>query len=170
MKANDLVIDKDQISLIMKNKVVRLRFQITEQGSDSLLQYGDDLFYLHGGYGGAFPKVEQELDGCVVGDTASVLLAPEDGYGDHDPSQVLMLPPERFGEELPKVGETVEGQLPNGESMVFTVTAVRPEQIELDGNHPFAGKQLAFEFEVLEVRDSTAAERSAGFAFDAMFN
>ena len=34
---------------------------------------------------------------------------------------------------------------------------------------PFAGKHLAFQFEVLEVRDSMEAERAAGFAFDGMF-
>jgi len=170
MKANNLVVVKDHNPVIMRNKVVRLRFRITEQGSDSLLQYGDDLFYLHGGYGGAFPKVERALEGCMLGDTARVLLAPEDGYGHHDPSQVMVLPPGQFDEEVPAIGEAVEGQLPNGESMVFTVAAVLPEQIILDGNHPFAGKQLAFDFEVLEIRDSTSAERSAGFAFDGMFS
>ena len=53
--------------------------------------------------------------------------------------------------------------------MIFTGTAVSAEQVTLDGNHPFAGKHLAFEFEVLEIRDSVAAERRAGFAFDGMF-
>ena len=170
MKATDALISVNHNSVIMRNKVVRLRFRIKEQGSNGLLQYGDDLYYLHGGYGGAFPKVEAALEGCAVGDAASVVLAPEDGYGHHDPSQVLVLPPEQFGEEMPQAGEAVEGQLPGGESMTFTVTTVSPERVVVDGNHPFAGKQLTFQFEVLEIRDSSAAERSAGFAFDGMFS
>ena len=170
MKVKDAVGAVQHKPVITRNKVVRLRFSIKQQASNDLLQYGDDLFYLHGGYGGAFPVVERALEGSTVGDSATVLLTPEDGYGERDPSQVLVLPPGQFGDELPQIGEAVEGQLPNGDSMTFTVTAVSSEQIVVDGNHPFAGKILCFDFEVLEIREASAAERTAGFAFDGMFS
>lgn len=169
MNASNVLIFKLDKDVVGQDKVVRLGFRVSDAGSGELLQFGDDLFYLHGGYGGAFPKVEQAIEGCRVGDSARVVLSPEDGYGYPDPSLVLVVPSQDFRDSRPEAGEAVEGQLPDGQSMVFTVTAVGSEQVTLDGNHPFAGKNLAFEFEVLEIRDSIAAERSAGFAFDGMF-
>ncbi|TCK18969.1 FKBP-type peptidyl-prolyl cis-trans isomerase SlyD [Thiogranum longum] len=170
MKSCDLpVIDNSTIE-ICQDKVVRLGFRVTDQQNGHLLQYGDDLVYLHGGYGGAFPKIEQAIQGCRVGDQISVSLSPEEGYGQHNPELVIELPGEAFSGELPHTGEAVDGQLPDGSSMTFTVSEVSGESIRMDGNHPFAGKYLAFDFEVLEVRSSTSAERSAGYAFDGMLN
>jgi len=168
MEAANLLLEKESYEIVARDKVVRLRFRVTEEGGE-LLQYGDDLFYLHGGYGGAFPKVERAMEGCRVGDSITLGLSPEEGYGQRDAALVMTLPSDEFGEQAPTMGEAVEGQLPDGESMVFTVTGVSPEHVVLDGNHPFAGKYLSFQFEVLEIRNSTEAERAAGFAFDGMF-
>ncbi len=169
MKADNVLILNMDRDVVRRDKVVRLRFRVSDALSGELLQFGDNLFYLHGGYGGAFPKVEQVLEGSRVGDSVRVSLSPEDGYGYRDPSLVLLVPSQDFQDTRPEAGEAVEGRLPDGQSMVFTVTAVCAERVTLDGNHPFAGKQLTFAFQVLEVRDCTDAERSAGFAFDGMF-
>lgn len=169
MKAGNLLKKQEIFDEIGQDKVVQLRFRITDQASGQLLQYGDDLIYLHGGYGGAFPKVEQAMLGCRIGERVELTLSPEEGYGHRQPELMIELPSDEFDGETPETGSAVDGELPDGRSLTFTVTGVSPEKITLDGNHPFAGKQLAFEFEVLEIRDSSAAERAAGFAFDAMF-
>ena len=154
---------------ITQDRVVRLGFRVNDLLTGELLQYGDDLVYLHGGYGGAFPKVEWAMEGCRIGDVVSLELSPEEGYGVRRPELVINLPSNDFADELPHTGEAVEGCLPDGRSMTFTVSAVTDRHITLDGNHPFAGRHLKFIFEVLDVRASLDAERSAGFAFDGMF-
>jgi FKBP-type peptidyl-prolyl cis-trans isomerase SlyD len=154
---------------VTQDKVVGLRFRVTDGSTGRLLQYGDDLVYLHGGYGGAFPKVERAMEGCRVGDLIDLTLSPEEGYGHHRPDLVLVLPSEEFAGEMLETGTPVDGELPDGRAVTFTVAAVSDEQVTLDGNHPFAGKHLIFKFEVLQVRDSMAAERAAGFAFESMF-
>lgn len=169
MSVSNLLIEIDKTSEIRQDMVVRLGFRIRDQLGGGLLQYGEDLVYLHGGYGGAFPKVEQAMEGCRVGDRVSVVLSPEEGYGMYYPELVITLPSEEFSDELPQAGEAVDGQLPDGRSMTFTVSGLADGQITLDGNHPFAGKHLLFDFEVLDIRASVDAERSAGFAFDGMF-
>ena len=169
MKSNNVLILNEYREVIGRDKVVQLRFRVTDEASGELLQYGDDLFYLHGGYGGAFPKVETAMEGCRVGDSGTLSLSPEAGYGHRDPSLVLSLPTEEFRDEMPEPGELVEGTLPDGQSMMFTVSRIAGHQVILDGNHPFAGKQLGFQYEVLAIRDSTDDERAAGFAFDGMF-
>ncbi|VAW77609.1 FKBP-type peptidyl-prolyl cis-trans isomerase SlyD [hydrothermal vent metagenome] len=154
---------------VVQNRVIRLRFRATDSATGELLQYGDDLVYLHGGYGGAFPKVEQALQGHWVGDRVTINLMPEEGYGAYQSELVLTLPGSEFSDAELEIGEAVDGQLADGRCMTFTVTAIHHGQITLDGNHPFAGKRLNFEFEVLAIRESIEAERSAGFAFDGMF-
>jgi FKBP-type peptidyl-prolyl cis-trans isomerase SlyD len=167
--ADNLLITNNNMNEIRQDRVVRLGFRVKDQQSGSLLQYGDDLVYLHGGYGGAFPKVEQAMEGCRVGARIEVSLSPAEGYGEHHPELVIRLPSDEFSDGLPRAGEAVDGELPDGRSMTFTVSEVAEGTIVLDGNHPFAGKHLVFDFEVLEVRASSEAERSAGFAFDGMF-
>jgi len=160
---------KEYIDEVSRNKVVRLRFRILDELTGKLLQYGDDLFYLHGGYGGAFPKVERVIEGCRVGDRVEVVLAPDEGYGHCQPDLVLELPSAEFAGDIPATGSAVDGELPDGRSMTFTVSGIADDRVILDANHPFAGKHLAFDFEVLDIRGSTEAERAAGFAFDGMF-
>ena len=154
---------------ITPDKVVGLRFRIVDESTGHLLQYGDELVYLHGGYGGAFPKVERAMEGRRVGDHIELTLAPEEGYGHHRSDLVLVLPSEEFAGEFLQTGTPVDGKLPDGRALTFTVAAISDGQVTLDANHPFAGKHLAFQFDVLEVRDSMEAERAAGFAFDGMF-
>ena len=76
---------------ITPDKVVGLRFRIVDESTGHLLQYGDELVYLHGGYGGAFPKVERAMEGRSVGDHIELTLAPEEGYGHHRSDLVLVL-------------------------------------------------------------------------------
>jgi FKBP-type peptidyl-prolyl cis-trans isomerase SlyD len=164
-----MLISSKKCCEISQDRVVRLGFRVKDLGNGELLQYGNDLVYLHGGYGGAFPKVELAMEGRLVGDCVTLRLSPEEGYGKRRPELVLTLPSDGFADHAPVPGDAVDGQLPDGRSVTFTVSAVGDDKITLDGNHPFAGRDLQFVFEVLDVRDSTDAERAAGFAFDAMF-
>jgi FKBP-type peptidyl-prolyl cis-trans isomerase SlyD len=45
---------------------------------------------------------------------------------------------------------------------VVVVTAVTETHVTLDGNHPLAGMDLAFDIEVTEVRDATEEELAHG--------
>jgi FKBP-type peptidyl-prolyl cis-trans isomerase SlyD len=45
---------------------------------------------------------------------------------------------------------------------VFTVTDIAEGKVVLDGNHPWAGKRLRFDCQILEVRAATAEEVEHG--------
>lgn len=150
---------------IAKDKVVRLRYVVSEQGTDQALAYRDDLFYLHGGYGGAFAKVEQALEGLNVDAKVEVMLAPEEGYGARDPALEMVVPIEAIPPEARNVGARLEGEAPDGDARSFMVTAVTADGVTVDGNHPLAGKHLCFLLEVLDIRDASRAEIEAGYAF-----
>jgi FKBP-type peptidyl-prolyl cis-trans isomerase SlyD len=142
---------------------VRLRYWARASEDGDLLQYGQDLWYLHGGYGGVFSKVEAALEGREIGDRIELTLTPEEGYGHRDPSLVVVQPKVTIPEEAWQLGAVLAGELPDGGERPFVVTALDEDTITLDGNHPWAGRSLHFTFEVLESRPSTAEERHLGY-------
>lgn len=158
-------IKKRNYHTIAKDKVVRLRYVVIEQGSEQALAYRDDLFYLHGGYGGAFPQVEQALEGLSVDAKVEIELAAAEAYGERDPLLVMQVPLEDVPPEACNPGAQLEGEAPDGSARPFVVTAVGPDSVTVDGNHPLAGKDLRFLLEVLDVRDASRAELDAGYAF-----
>ena len=145
---------------ITKDTVVRLTIEMVEKGASGGAQ---ELEYLHGGYGNLFPKVEAALAGLEEGGKASVVLAPADGFGEHDPSLIRREPRERMPQGV-KVGSALHGGQAehDGNRRVFRVTALSDTEATLDGNHPLAGRNVELRCEVLEVRAATQEELEHG--------
>lgn len=165
---NDQVIHfnkKRNYQRISQDKVVRLKYLLRDRDSDETLAYRDDMIYLHGGYGSAFPKVEAALEGLEVDMKTEVELDPEDGYGEVDLERILQVPLDALPPEVLHVGAEVDGELEDGPTVKFRITSIDGDQATLDANHPMAGKHLSFVFEVLDIRDAHAAEIEAGYGF-----
>lgn len=150
---------------VQRDRVVRLKYALFDLDDGRAVEFRDDLYYLHGGYGGAFPKVEAALEGREVGASVEVLLSPEEGYGPHLPDLVITVEEEAIPAEARRVGAQIDGEAADGHIVKFVVTRIDQGRITVDGNHPLAGRNLRFVFEVLDVRDATAEEIQAGFAF-----
>jgi FKBP-type peptidyl-prolyl cis-trans isomerase SlyD len=150
---------------IAKDKVVRLRYAVFATDGGGVIEFRDDLYYLHGGYGGAFPKVEQALEGRGPEEKVELELAAEEAYGLRDPARVFNVLLQDLPPEAHRIGAKLDGEAPDGSVMPFWVTALGDGQATLDGNHPLAGKPLKFMLEVLEIRPATEAEIAAGHAF-----
>jgi FKBP-type peptidyl-prolyl cis-trans isomerase SlyD len=61
-----------------------------------------------------------------------------------------------------KEGMTLYGQGENGETVQVTVTSFDDKEVQVDFNHPLAGKDLMFSVTVLDVRDATEDEAATG--------
>ena len=151
---------------IIKNSVVALKYEVFD-GTGALVERGKSpYYYLHGGYQGIFPRVEEALAGKDVGEKVRVRLAPADAFGARDPALVRVEPRAKFGGK-PKVGMQVRGETPAGEGghpIAFRVVKVTDSEITLDGNHPLAGEEIEFRCSVLEVRPATPEEVAHGHA------
>ena len=55
-----------------------------------------------------------------------------------------MVPKEQFGDLELKVGMPLQGQGEGGQPIQVVVTAITDDGIEVDFNHPLAGKNLDF--------------------------
>jgi FKBP-type peptidyl-prolyl cis-trans isomerase SlyD len=150
---------------IAKDKVVRLKYLLRDRDTGQTLDYRDDMVYLHGGYGSAFPKIEQALEGLEVDMKAEVDLDPHEGYGAIDPQRQLRVPVDAIPEQARQVGAQLDGEDPDGTTLNYRVTAVDDDHLILDANHPMAGRRLHFLFEVLDIRDAHPREIAAGYGF-----
>jgi FKBP-type peptidyl-prolyl cis-trans isomerase SlyD len=148
---------------IAAGRAVRLRIAILDRSDGSALEFRDDLWYLHGGYGGAFPKIEQALEGLAVADRSDLTLDPEEGYGQRDEALRMEIPADSLPPEAHAVGTRVEGESGNGQTVSFTVVANEADRLVVDGNHPYAGRQLQLYIEVLDVREATPEELEQGY-------
>jgi FKBP-type peptidyl-prolyl cis-trans isomerase SlyD len=152
---------------IEKNTVVSLRYKLTDAQNNIIEEPDSPMVYLHGGYEGTFPKIENLLDGQDLGYEASIQLEPSEAFGEYDPELLKIEPRTRFPEPL-EVGMQFEG-VPDAqeeedvdevddEPLIYTVTDVADSQVVLDGNHPLAGMALRFWVQVEDIRAATDEE------------
>jgi len=152
---------------IGKDTVVSLTYELLDTDGKTIERADEPVNYLHGGYGGIFPLVEQTLTGKAAGDSCRVRLEPDDAFGEYDAQLVHLEPRSKFPDNV-AVGMQFEGRgVESGTVLIYTVTDVAAEQVVVDGNHPLAGKALDFVCTVTSVREATDQERDHGHAHGA---
>ena len=111
----------------------------------------DPLEFALGG-GQVIPGFDNAVEGMAVGDKKSVTIQPEEAYGPRHDQLIQDVPRNQLPDDMtPAVGMELQAQNETGEVMRFAVTAVDDESITVDGNHPLAGKSLAFDIELVEI-------------------
>jgi len=147
---------------IAKDMVVSLDYELFDSDGKLIEKTDQPIEYLHGGYHGIFPMVEQALDGKQPGENVRVRLEPEDAFGDYDAELVRVEPRSAFPKNI-EVGMRFEGSAQDSkETMLYTVTDVADDKVVVDGNHPLAGRSLDFSCTVSAVRAATAEETTHG--------
>jgi FKBP-type peptidyl-prolyl cis-trans isomerase SlyD len=152
---------------IESGQVVTLDFELRDAKGQSLEDDLAELAYLHGGFGGIFPKVEEALEGKDVGHEITVTLEPDDAFGEYDADLLRVEPRDRFPEVLEK-GMQFEG-VPgdsgsdsDGEARIYTITDIADDKVVVDANHPLAGERLLFTGKVIAVRPASDEEMKHG--------
>lgn len=141
---------------IQKDTVVTLKYALYDEQGTLIESSDEPMAYLHGGYDGIFPTVEEALDGKDAGFKTKLTLTPDDAFGDYDDELVRVEPQDTFPEDL-ETGMRFESQ---EDGLIYTVVEIDTEakQVVLDGNHPLSGMTIQFECEVLEIRPATQEE------------
>jgi FKBP-type peptidyl-prolyl cis-trans isomerase SlyD len=149
---------------IVDHTVVSIDYTLSNEAGE-VLESSDEsepLSYIHG-LGQIVPGLENALAGRTVGDSLTVNVSAEDGYGAHDPDLVHRAQRTQFGDATPEVGMRFQADGPDG-PLVLTVVDVEGDTITLDGNHPLAGVPLTFAVTVRSVRAATKQEIEHGHA------
>jgi len=126
-------------------------------GQGNLLEETDaPMVYLHGA-GDIFPRIEAALNAQEPGFSATLMLEPEEAFGDFDAEQVHLVQIANLGGAV-AAGMCFEGLPGMADGRTYLVTDVAEGMVVLDGNHPLAGRTLRFDVEVVAVRPATPDE------------
>ena len=69
---------------IAKNTVVTIHYELYDEDDVLIDKPEEAISYLHGGYDGIFPLVEEALEGKNIGESIDVDLDSDDAFGDPD--------------------------------------------------------------------------------------
>ena len=109
--------------------------------------------------------LENALYDMKVGETKTVVIEPEEAYGDYDEESTQIAKKEEFSEEIPlDVGTFLDLEDDDGEILSAQIIEADEDTITLDFNHPLAGKTLTFEITVSGLREASAEELDHGHA------
>ena len=85
---------------IAKDTVVSLDVRLDDVHGNLIQESAQAVQYLHGGYAGIFPLVEEALQGREPGENIEVQLEPEDAFGEYDAELVSLAERGQFPPEL----------------------------------------------------------------------
>ncbi|VVB66069.1 Putative FKBP-type peptidyl-prolyl cis-trans isomerase [Candidatus Gugararchaeum adminiculabundum] len=108
------------------------------------MKYLPQLIVVGKGY--AIKGIDEALIGASVGESKTVEVSPEKGFGAKDPSLVSVIPLTEFHKReinpVPGLVVTLDGK----EARVKSVSSGR---VMVDMNHPLAGEKLVYELKVI---------------------
>ena len=93
---------------------------------------------------------EQAMLGLKPGEHVELTIAPERGFGMHNPSNIQVMPRSQFKDMELEPGLVISFQEPGGE-LPGVITDFNDDKVTVDFNHPLAGKTLIFEVAVKAV-------------------
>ncbi|MBI5936708.1 MAG: peptidylprolyl isomerase [Betaproteobacteria bacterium] len=149
--------------VVRKGKVVFMTYSVLDQNGQVMGQNDMPTGYVHGAGSGLFEKIEHSLEGHGVGDQVEVGLTPDEGFGQPDPSLILIEDLADVPPSLRRLGGEAEAQNDKGEVMTFRVVRIENGKVTLDANHPLAGQNATCVVSILSVRDATPEEIRSGF-------
>ncbi len=151
--------------LIEKNRVVSFHYRLSEQGGAEIENSynGEPSLYLHGARN-ILPALEKQLAGHGVGDSLTVDLSATEAYGPRQEGNVQRIPAKYLKHEGKlKPGQIVRFRDDKGVQQA-TVLKVGKFSVDVDANHPLAGKALSFAIEIVDIREASQDEIAHGHA------
>jgi FKBP-type peptidyl-prolyl cis-trans isomerase SlyD len=157
-------ISKHASQTVTDGKVVSIHYTLTDDAGAVIdsSKGNPPLEYLHGA-GNVVPGLEEALAGRARGDAFKVDVAPEKGYGAHDPRGLQRIPRDAFPDDVDlEPGMQFGAEDPQGGSTTVWIVKVESDQVVIDTNHPMAGKTLHFDVSIADGREATREEIAHG--------
>ena len=147
---------------IEDNRVVRFHYTVSEPGQPALESSRDrDPMAILIGHGNIIPGLEKAMQGREAGESFEVTVEPADAYGERREGMTQRVPRKHFRDAKLAPGQQVVLQTNMGPRAV-TVSKIGMSVVDVDLNHPMAGKTLQFAVEIVEVREASEEERQHG--------
>ncbi|WP_439510688.1 FKBP-type peptidyl-prolyl cis-trans isomerase [Marinimicrobium koreense] len=132
---------------------VTLHFSLRlEDGEEIDSNFDKDPATFTVGDGNLLPGFEKVLFGLMPGDKQEFTIPPEDGFGQHNPSNMQEMPRDQFGPDIEleeglmlSFADAQKAELPG------VVREFDDQRVLIDFNHPLAGRDILFKVAVLNV-------------------
>lgn len=151
---------------IENGSVVSFLYTLTDTAGNAIesnREGGHPSVYLHGA-SNVVPKLEAAFAGKKVGDHFELTLEPADAYGERRDNAIERVPAKYLKHEGKlKLGQPVQINTKDG-AMLVSVVKVGKFSVDVDTNHPLAGKTLNYVVDVVDVRAATEEEKAHGHA------
>ncbi|MFC2091853.1 peptidylprolyl isomerase [Elusimicrobiota bacterium] len=104
------------------------------------------------GSGQIIPGFDNAVEGMQIGEKKEITIEPEDAYGVRSEQLVRDVPRTSLPEDIKlEVGMILKSQSPTGQTIPVVVTGFNEEIVNIDFNHPLAGKKLLFKIEIVDI-------------------
>ncbi len=104
------------------------------------------------GSGMIITGLDAAIQGMVEGEKKVAEIACAEAYGPINPAARQPVSRTEFPDDIPtEVGTQLQMQSPEGQVIPVTIVEVSETEVTLDANHPLAGHDLTFDFEVVAI-------------------
>lgn len=156
---------------IEKDRVVRFHYTLfeglfegrsREQGQEPLESSKErEPLAILAGRGNIIPGLDKALEGREAGESFGVDVPAAEAYGERRDGLTQRIPKKHFGAQKLNPGMQVVLDTNFGPRAV-TIEKVGMSVVDVDLNHPMAGKDLHFDIEIVDVREASAEEIEHG--------
>ena len=109
------------------------------------------------GDGNLLAGFEACLIGLMVGDHKTFTVAPENGFGQHNPANLQTLKRHQFGPDMVlEQGLVVSFSDAANTELPGVVKTIDGDEVVMDFKHPLAGVELKFEVQIITIQDNLA--------------
>ena len=136
---------------------VKIKYSVTlDDGTVFFSNIDGEPLEITIGKDAVIPGLEEALLGMSPGESKKISISSDKGFGAYDQGLVKIIDRNEIpaGTEL-EVGK--ELQISQADKIIsqYTITNISESSVTLDGNHPLAGKDLAFDVHLIEIAESS---------------
>ncbi len=153
---------------VCANNVVTFAYRLFDEQGELMEQSpeGQPVSVLQG-HANVVRGLDRALLERTVGEKFTIAVAPEDAYGPRREDWTQRISKKYFTKPNKlRVGQETAFETEHGVRRV-TVVKVGAKMVDIDLNHPLAGRALNFEIEVLGIREAEKAEIAHGHVHGA---
>ena len=145
----------DEINM---HSLVLMHYSITlTNGSVIESSFENEPVEIKMGHGDITKGMELALFGLKEGDSQTLTLSVEQGFGVRDEENIHDIPLSDFPEDLPpEAGLSYSFESAEGEDIPGTVVSVDENTATIDFNHPLANQEIVFSVDILGVNNTHA--------------
>ena len=145
---------------IEKDAFAKLSYLLTDARSGARIEEAsvDKPAQFKFGIKQLLPKFEANMMGLEKGDKFDFVIEAKDAYGPTDPYAIFDIPTDTFevdgktDEKMLQVGNVIPMTDDQGNKHMGRITAIHPDTVTMNFNHPLAGVDLRFHGQVISVQ------------------